>query len=79
MKGFTTWIRDCSSGMNTSMSNSSLSATMSFCNRSSSCAPFFTLGSASADSLHSPSNSSLKNSIVCPRATLAILYIDSHA
>ena len=63
--------------MNASMSNVSLSVTMSFTSRSSRFAPFFTSMSGCANSLHNPSKTKLKNFNTKDLATLDMLYRDS--
>ena len=72
-------MRSPSSGRKPSVSKASDSVTTSFISRSSSCMPFCTWMSVSADSLKRPSK-------ICPRCTthdardtLAMLYSDSHA
>mmetsp|Transcript_15048 Transcript_15048/g.52334 ORF Transcript_15048/g.52334 Transcript_15048/m.52334 type:complete len:317 (+) Transcript_15048:706-1656(+) len=77
--GFVPRMWSCSSGMNDSMSKSSLSVTMSLMRRSSSAAAFLTSTSTSANSLHSPMNMMSKCFRMCARATLAMLNMDSHA
>ena len=60
--------------MKPSTSKFSDSATMSFISRSTSCMPFCTEMSVSADSLKRPSKIALKCATESPRATFAMLY-----
>ena len=71
-------MRSPSSGMKPSMPKSSASVTTSFISRSSSCIPFCTEMSVSADSLKRPSKIGLKCLTQPARATLAMLYSASH-